>query len=280
MLNRKTLFICGLIIIMIIFKWTQPSITTLKYFPIDEEISFSKATTSLKLAEKKPLLIWQVESNHQTTPYLNHDVGLLYRNGQLKGVQSKWTQSQNGMIQSIELNPDQNSFYQAISYHYLELHQSASQIRSYYQMSAAQLFIINQSGQPLYSFETPNTRQEEQSAHSLESMTHEQLNEAWTAWIDFYDLNRKLYDEIPLIDLQYYQSEPLPGLTMTDTRRIIAQLWEGLYKNYVLPNSQEQLNHSSMMPLILLDKNLDHLIVLFTDQEQNEQQLIQKLNVK
>ncbi|WP_440895851.1 hypothetical protein ACS127_15070 [Amphibacillus sp. Q70] len=280
MLNRKTLLICILIIILILFKWVQPTVTTLKYFPIDEEVSFSKATTTLQLEEKQPLLIWQVESSHQTTPYLNHNVGLLYRNGQLKGIQSKWIQNKPGMIQSIELTPDQNSFYQAISYHYLELHPSTSQIRSYYQMSATQLFIMNQTDQPFYSFATPNTKQEEQWAHSLESETSEQLNEAWTAWINYYDLNRKLYDEIPLIDLQNYQSEPLPGLTMTDTRRIIAQLWEGLYKNYILPNSQDQSDYSSMMPLILLDKSLDHLIVLFTDEEQNEQQLIQKLNVK
>lgn len=281
--NKNTLYLCILIISVLIFKIYQPTMTTLKYFPIDEEVSFSEIATTLKLKDreaKHPYLIWQIDSSQQLSPYLKHDVGLLYQNGQLKGVQSKWTQEQKQMTQLTEFSPDKDSLYQAISYHYLEFHQTDQQIKSYYQMSTAQLFTFVRPDLSYDSFDLPKSKQEEQRAHTLETKIAEQLNVAWTTLIDHFEINRKLYNEIPLIDLQHYQNQPLPGLSMTDTRRVIAQLWEGLYKNYIIPNSQEVLMNDNVMPLILLDKNLDHLIVLFTDHKQNEQQLIQNLNVK
>lgn len=281
MFKQKVILLCFFIVLVLIYQLTQVSVTTLKYFPIDESATFDRTSTSLSIDQtlsNKPVLLWQLKSTHQPESFLAHDVGLLYQNGVLKGIQSSWSQNDNQLNQSISLSPKSNYLYQAISYHYLELHQSSNKINSNYQLSEAELYVLESNQSEPEFFQTPKTDQEHVSAQKIQQKINAFLTENWTRLIDDYDIDRQVYLEIPLSHLSDYKDKPLPGLTMTESKRVIAQLWEGLYQNYIIP-SKEQQSHGGIMPIILLDKNLDHLYVLFINGDGENQQLIQKLSL-
>lgn len=281
--RQRLIFLSIFLMIIVTVQLLQPSTEVLKYFPIDEDASFSQLSTSLNFQESidnQSQLIWKIESRHDQPAYLSQDVGLLYENGKLKGIQSKWRQDQKELKQSIDFKPKSDSLYQTISYHHLELHQESNPISSQHQMTEAQLYVFPKSNSSILSFNYPRTDNEKRSADHLDEEILKYLNQTWSELMDDYEIKRDLYYQIPLINLTNYQETPLANMSMTDTRRIIAQLWEGLYKNYILPNRQVELIEPSVIPLILLDKDLDHLIVLFTDHNGDNQQLFQQLNIK
>lgn len=273
------LFVSLLLIVVIIYQLNNLTITTLNYFPIDSEVSFSDVATTIKQKQsddQKPIICWQIQSTHEAVSYLDHDVGLLFRNGQLVSVQSKWSQQERQLFQETKLTAQPKSFYQAISYHYLELHQSEEQITSANQMSTAQLYVVNQNESA--SFETPKTMQEKSEAKKIMNRMNRSLENNWAEVIDYYSIDQERYDKIPLIELAQFKVLPLPGLTETDSTRVIAQLWEGLYKNYLLRMTEKQIS-GGYMPLIMIDKDHDHLLVLYTDHQGNHERLMQKLMI-
>lgn len=273
-----TLFASYLLIAIIIYQLNNLTITTLNYFPIDSEVSFS-ATTTIKQNQsndQKSIICWQIQSTYEGESYLDHDVGLLFKNGQLVSIQSKWSQAKHELFQETNVTALPLSIYQAISYHYLEIHQPSGQIMSDNQMSTAQLYIVNQNKSD--SFETPKTKQEKVLAEKMIATTNRRLKQSWAELIFYFSINEDRYDQIPLIDLAQFQVTPLPGLTESDSKRVIAQLWEGLYKNYLLRMTEQQLS-GGFMPLIMLDKSLDHLLVLYTDHQGNHERLMQKLMI-
>ena len=277
----RTFLISLFILVIMIIQLNQLTVTTLKYFPIDDTALFLTTSTILSIDVKEnnqPSLSWRIDSEHQTESFLAHDVGLLYQNGKLKGLQSKWSQKDSHLEQMISLVPEKNNYYQAISYHYLELHPSENKINSNYQLSTDQLFIVEDNRKQSDYFKIPESPLEKKLAEALEDSTQIYLQERWTDLINNYEIDRHQYIEIPLVNLDEYQDKPLPGLNINDSKRVIAQLWEGLYENYIIPNKQQK-NHGADMPLILLDKNKDHLFVLFNDGENVKQKLIQKLSV-
>lgn len=273
-----TLFASYLLIAIIIYQLNNLTITTLNYFPIDSDVSFS-ATTTIKQNQsndQKSIICWQIQSTYEGESYLVHDVGLLFQNGQLVSIQSKWSQAKHELFQETNVTALPLSIYQAISYHYLEIHQPSGQIMSANQMSTAQLYIVNQNKSD--SFETPKTKQEKVLAEKMIATTNRRLKQSWAELIFYFSINEDSYDQIPLIDLAQFQVTPLPGLTESDSKRVIAQLWEGLYKNYLLRMTEQQLS-GGFMPLIMLDKSLDHLLVLYTDHQGNHERLMQKLMI-
>lgn len=273
------LFVSLLLIVIIIYQLNNLTTTTLNYFPIDFEVSFSEVSTIIEQKQsndQKSNICWQIQSTHEAESYLDHDVGLLFQNGQLVSVQSKWSQAERQLFQETKLTAQPKSLYQAISYHYLELHQPAGQIMSANQMSTAQLYVVNQNEAD--SFETPKTMQEKIEAKKIMNRMNRSLENNWTELIDYYSIDRERYDQIPLIELAQFQVNPLPGLTESDSKRVIAQLWEGLYKNYLLRMTEQQIS-GGFMPIIMLDKNHDHLLVLYTDHQGNHEQLKQKLSI-
>jgi len=276
MRNFIVLFLSFILIIIMAYQLNYLTVTTLNYFPIDSEASFSDTATTLTINRsdnQQSILTWKILSSHDINSYLNQDVGLLFNNGQLVSVQSKWSQTTSLLTQKTNLIALPESLYQAISYHYLELHRPSSQIMSANQMSTAQLYVTNSD-----SFQTAETKQEKLTAEKLTSKTNKILEKNWSKLIDYYQIDPNLYYQIPLIELAQYQKMPLPGLTAVDSNRVIGQLWEGLYKNYLLRIREQQIS-GGFMPLILLAKNHDHLYVLFTDDQGNYEQLIQKLNI-
>lgn len=235
-----TLFASYLLIAIIIYQLNNLTITTLNYFPIDSEVSFSDVATTIEQkqrADHKSVICWQIQSTYEGESYLDHDVGLLFQNGQSVSIQSKWSQAKHELFQETNVTALPLSIYQAISYHYLEIHQPSGQIMSANQMSTAQLYIVNQNKSD--SFETPKTKQEKVLAEKMIATTNRRLKQSWAELIIYFSINEDRYDQIPLIDLVQFQVTPLPGLTESDSKRVIAQLWEGLYKNYLLRMTEQ-----------------------------------------
>ena len=66
-------------------------------------------------------------------------------------------------------------------------------------------------------------------------------------------------------------------MSQQETNVLIGRLWEGIYKNYVIPASESSENQlESYIPLILIDKQNTHLYVLF-ELNGGREQLIQRI---
>src|SRR5690625_2054269 len=72
-------------IVTLNLKQTSP---TIKFFPINENATFLYANTDLKVKDHS--LEWDSRSKSDQTYFLRQDVSLLYFNGKLKGIRSKW----------------------------------------------------------------------------------------------------------------------------------------------------------------------------------------------
>ena len=279
MKKYKVIILSLFLLIVIYYQLSQLTVATIKYFPLDTEAEFSDVSTTLNLIDQDnqiPKLQWKIQSQHQQDSYLDQNVGLLYENGRLIGIQSKWSQSNDPLSQMTELNAEPDSLYQAISYHYLELHQPSQSITSNYQMTTDQLYVIKQD--PLQFFHYPKSLKDQTIASNIDDKINQDLNKNWSDLINHYQIDQDSYYAIPFIDLYRFQDEPLPGLNLDDSKRVIAKIWEGLYKNYILPASQQR-TQNEIMPLILLAKDGDHLLILFYDHKGDPEQLMQKINM-
>ncbi|MEI3611707.1 hypothetical protein [Pseudogracilibacillus sp. SO30301A] len=253
------------------------SVTTMKYFPLDDNVFFDNAETNINFLKSTDEIEWSVESTSSDVAYLRQDVSLLYENGKFKGVLNKWRQNVDHLDLSKHFIQSNSSLLQAISFHHGEIHYPNDQISSIQKMTSNQLYFIRDSN-TIYSFHEPSNANERKWERDLNKMTHQQLDNHWTKLINQLDIAIKEYDSIPLTELAQYENKPLPGRTEAETKKIIGQLWEGLYKNYILLLKEEKNRQDEhYMPLILLAKNNDHLLVIFELNNKN-QKLIQQIS--
>lgn len=248
----------------------------MKYFPPDDNVFFDNVETNINLVKNTDEIEWSVESTSSDVAYLRQDVSLLYENGKFKGVLNKWRQNVDHLDLSKRFYQANSSLLKAISFHHGEIHDPNDQISSIQKMTSNQLYFINDSN-TIYSFHEPSNANEKKWERDLNKMTNQQLESHWNKLINQLDIAINDYDRIPLTELAQYENKPLPGRTEAETKKIIGQLWEGLYKNYILLlKEEENLQDKHYMPLILLAKNNDHLLVIFELNNKN-QKLIQKI---
>lgn len=275
-----TLLIIIVVSMFFFHQLLSPTNKTMKYFPIDQQATFEETKTALTLSQNgadQPLLIWETTSQTAEPVFLRHDASLLFQNGQLKGIQSKWIQDATDIKQTASIETHDNQYFQSISYHYSEIHTNSDQINSIHQLSNDHIYVINDPFDKAYAFKVPDSEQDNHWVSTLNHTTAQQLDFHWTHLINHFNIDRNAYYEIPLLDWTAYQHDPLPGLTLETTKRVTAQLWEGLYKHYILPFKVAQKIEESFVPLILLEKKGDHLLVLFQDVNGEKQQLIQRI---
>lgn len=239
-------FLMGLFICFgIIFSLKNNAQPAVKFFPIDEKESFQIAETNLDLnSEKGPRnsFTWTSNSKSEQALYLRQDISLLYENGKFKGVQSKWKEDTDAIQLEEKVPLHQGSIYQAISYHHGEKH-GKEEIKSLQHMSFDQL---------------------KPSGETIELQTKQNLIYHWNQLLDHFNIDLDSYLSVPLIDLHKYNNNNLPSLTQSQTDKVIGQLWEGLYKNYVIPVGKKSNNKQThYIPLVLFDKKATHLLVLF-----------------
>lgn len=260
-----------------LFQAKIHSIPTISYFPIDEETSFSKAQTNLKIsAEEKKRdysISWNVSSQSEKEMYLRQDVSLLFSNGKLLGALSKWRENESAIQLNETIQTQGTSYFQTISYHHGELHYPSGAIKSIQKMTYDELFVIENNSSDIHSFHKPRTNQDIDWEKALTDKMSQTLLYRWNRLLNHYQINKEDYLIVPLTALNRFNNEHLPSLSQAETNEIIGQLWEGLYKNYVVPITYEKEKVSSYVPLILFGK--DELLVLY-EINGKEKRLIQQ----
>ncbi|GAA0433974.1 MAG: hypothetical protein ACQEWU_12750 [Bacillota bacterium] len=256
---------CVIAVVYLIRLNSTPAIT---YFPIDNNTTFSKSETQLQLFSEKGKdnyeITWESDSITNMPIYLRQDVSLLYDNGRLKGAKTKWTQDTDTIQLREKLFHEDSSLFQSISFHHGEIHRSSNDIKSIHRMSSDYLYVIDSPTTALDSFKKPHNNYEKEWKDLLDRTTKQQLLYHWHQLFHYFHIDPDNYLSVPLTDLVHYNTKPLPSLTQAQTNKIIGQLWEGLYKNYVIPvvnTTNEELN--SYIPIILFDKEQKHLLVLY-----------------
>lgn len=262
----RTTFIVsfGLVIFMLFilffvsFTKTERTIT---YFPIDGTKEFSKASTILSFDDETKVLYWKTNSETEDNFYLRQDVSLLFINGRLKGILNAWRQRETTIEQEESLTVDAPSFVQSLTFHHGEWHENDT-ITSIQQMTKDEGYILDN-----YLIKKPTKKKE--IAHQINETIDEQLHLYWQQLIDFYNLDEQQYKLISFMQLDQFESYLGPDISAVTAARITGQLWEGLYKNYILEAISE--NSNDYMPVILLANDLSHLYVLFQLQGENKQ---------
>lgn len=189
---------------------------------------------------------------------------MLYDRGKLKGIRSKWLENTDLITFQEEIYGQENSLFQTISFHHGEIHYDDDDIKSVQIMSDDHLYVVKNSKSHTSNFKSPKLKWEVAEKEQLDLMIKKQLLSHWDMLIRHFNVNTDHYRIVPLNELVKYSDEQIPSLTKEQTEKIIGQLWEGLYKNYIIPITSTKLdNFNNYMPLVLFAKDNTHLIVLF-----------------
>lgn len=265
-----------------IFFQRMASIPTFIYFPQDEKTSFDSAATGIDYFTENNGRQYEIEWTSQSTSnrkiYLRQDASLLFDNGRLRGVMSKWEESTDTISLQKTLSGEDSNYFQAISYHHGEIHYPDDQIKSIRQMSYDELYVVDSPTTPLESFQSPKSKFAKEWKKLLDVTTKQQLLYHWNKLIHHFHIQNDAYDLVPLTSLDHYDQKSIDRMTQAQTHKIIGQLWEGLYKNYIIPASTGTNDlTSSYIPIILFAKDRTHLIVLY-ELDGKKEKLVQRFN--
>ncbi|WP_087971679.1 hypothetical protein [Oceanobacillus rekensis] len=254
---------------------------TISFFPLDTDSMMEHAETTLQLLSEDDTntyqMDWKIASLSDKAMYLRQDVSLLFDNGRLRGVQSKWVQNTNRIKMTEKVKSEDSRHFQSISFHHGENHYSEDDIRSVQLMSYNELYVIDSPTTPIASFKIPKNRYETDWKELLDRSSKQQLLFHWHELFHHFDLNAENYSTFPLVELYQYNDMVLPNMTQIETKNAIGRLWEGLYKNYIIPALDPPNDKlDSFMPLVLIDKKNTHLLVLF-ELNGKKEKLIQRL---
>lgn len=258
-----------MIIISILLLYYQlQTEMTITFFPISKDKHFTEAKTDLIVDDENERIIWQISSTTDESTYLRQDVGLLFENGMLKGVQSKWLENEKRLYQEKQLPlPHNNRLYEAISYHHAEIHEENEQIFSIHDITSSEQAII-----------TKNNKMNDEKNRAIKKLTEQittERNRYYEQLIRREKINVANYTLFPLINMEALKQWSLARMSPDKVDRMIGQLWEGLYKNYIISALQE--NGQGYMPIILIANDLSHLIVLY-ELNGTSEKLIQHIN--
>ncbi len=260
----------------ILFMNEKPVI---KYFPTDDAASFLSHSTNLYLSDKMMKddykLKWEVNSNLNKQAYLRQDVSLLFVDGNLKGITGSWKENEKKIALDVELQQAGTSVFEAISVHHAETHYPKDQIRSIQKMSTDKLYVVDSPHVKILDFKDSKTKEEKEWEETINNTVHQQLQFEWRKWLTEKEINLDEYLLVPLTDLYVFEKKALPGLSQEETSIIISQLWEGLYKSFIIPFSEKKISNEIKVPIILFDKENNHLIVLFENEKKKVEHLYQ-----
>jgi hypothetical protein len=243
---------------------------TITFFPLNEAVKYKSASTSLNLEKDKEnnkhIVDWKVQSTLEQEAYLRQDMGLLFVNGLLKGKLAKWDQETAALEQQDYVSSGESAKYDAITFHYSELHGDGDRITSVQRMSDDLLYVIDSPFSPLQSFSVAKSNQEKEWKKVLDQSVRNRLNKSLQTSEKNYGFRAGDYIVVPLDTIRQYEDQPLRGFTQKETANIIGKLWEGLYKNYYLGIKKSDGTVvdpiDSTMPLILVSKDKSHLLVV------------------
>ncbi|WP_079479665.1 hypothetical protein [Halobacillus salinus] len=284
-MNRILMYglVCSLLIFVVFLYFLQETkeMDVIQYFPIDSNSKFTSYGTSLSFAEQSDAdeyeVTWKMSSKSDQTQYLRQDVSLLYVNGRLKGIMNKWEENAQEIEKEAKIHGEDSQKYESVTFHHGEIHEDDLPIKSVQAASTDALYVIDSPHSTRSFFHKPKTAEEKEWKERLDHSIQQQVQVQWKKLLDYYQVPKGQYTAVPLTELAKYNDRPLPGVPEGESERIYGQLWEGLYKNYILGITDTHSNHpiQSYIPIILFDKNGKHLMVLFEDDTGKKHQLIQ-----
>ncbi|WP_045517621.1 hypothetical protein [Neobacillus niacini] len=265
---KKIYLVLGVSIFLIlafgIYQYTTPKAQeSITYFPIDPKVTFKSLQTKLTLMDKPAnTILWKEHSTLDRKAYLRQDAALLYANGRLLDELWNWKQNTAVLEQEKRITIDKSALLQAITFHYAELHENEDQIFSSQSMSSDQFYFVK----PSHSFKSAKTEDENKWKKQLDEHTQRMLQLSWNKGLRHFSINLKNYQAYPLSQFNELAKDVLPGFTKSETARIVGNLWEGLYKNYILgikkADGTSANPKGSTLPLILIATDKTHLLVL------------------
>ncbi|RAK22387.1 hypothetical protein B0I26_102381 [Anoxybacillus vitaminiphilus] len=267
------------------FSKEPPARESMIFFPLDPNVTFTKAHTRLVLEPKKKnneyVLRWHTTSSLDRKVYLRQDISLIFADGRLLGTLSKWKENSQTLLQEKTVTEKNSRLFQAISFHYGEIH-DGEDIRSSQKMSGDYLYVIDSAYSPLMSFRQAKTTEQKKWENVLKQTTRQFLDYKTKQLANHFSIREKNYYYLYLPELMVYNEQPFPDLSMEKTQKIIGSLWEGLYKNYFLgikkKNGTIVSPIGSTMPVIFISKDYTYLIVLFETRDGEQIQLIQQIS--
>jgi hypothetical protein len=256
------------------------------FFPLSDQVFFTETYTTLSLIGKKNseeyAIEWDVHSSTSEEIYLRQDISMLFADGILRDTLSEWEDNSQKLAQYVKVTGKDSSHYQAISFHYGEIHINEEAIHSVQKMSDDHLYVIHSSFSPLTSFRTPETREENEWKEILDHIQNQHLHYRWNSLMKHFQIDESQYYPIPFTELSSYNEKALNGLTFEQTQIVIGKLWEGLYKNYFLGLKQKDGSIEdpigSSVPLILVAKDHSHLLVLIEGKSGYPYKLYQRIS--
>jgi hypothetical protein len=271
---RLSVSLIILISIFYIFQQKQIAKESITYFPIDPTVTFPKANTTLTFSKKRfdeYSILWQSNSSINKRAYLRQDMSLLYANGKLISTMGEWKQHTLELSEEKTVVERESNFFQAITFHYAEIHDTSERIFSSQKISADYLYVINSKFEntPL-SFHNPNNLVEKDWATMMDKEALDFVNYSFRQGLKKFHISAEQYDtKLLLTDLPKYNDTPLPSFSKEQSAKIIGQLTEGLYKNYFLGIIKEDGTIvdpiGSSIPVLLI--NDDHLLIVFTTED-------------
>jgi hypothetical protein len=256
---KKIYLVFGILILIIlafgIYQYTNPKAQeSITYFPIDPNVTFKTAQTALTLMNQANTILWKEHSTLDRKAYLRQDAALLYANGRLLETLWNWEQNTAALQQERRIKLDKSKLLQAITFHHAELHEIEDQIFSAQEMSSDQIYFITDAADEV------NIKKQ------LDQQTERMLQLSWNKGLRHFAINLKNYHALPLSQFNELAKDVLPGFTKSETGAIVGNLWEGLYKNYILgikkADGTSENPKGSTLPLILIAKDKTHLLVL------------------
>ncbi|RSD27439.1 hypothetical protein [Mesobacillus subterraneus] len=270
--------------LLIQLQVVMPSEETITFFPLNDAVQYKSASTTLTLEKNKHNNLhsvdWKASSILDREAYLRQDMGLLYVNGILKGKVGKWEQDTADLAQEEVISTRESARYDAITFHYSELHGNGDKITSAQRMSDDLLYVIDSRFSPLQSFRVAKSNLERDWKQVLDKATGNRIAKSLSKAEKNYGINAANYIAIRLSEVRKYEDQPLPGFSQQETDNILGRLWEGLYKNYYLgikkSNGTVTDPLDSTIPLILIAKDKSHLLVV-TETKDGESIVLKQL---
>lgn len=278
MMSKQLLRIASIasFISVILFLTTNETRTTVKYFPFHDHIFFEIAETNLSINQDQTTIVWESISTTSEPTYLRQDIALLYENGLFKAIQKKWEQQIDTIFLNENVNPSEKALLQAISYHHGEIHELDT-ITSVQQLSSASQYYIKEND-VITSFVRANTGKEKVWRNKLNTLTNKRLFRHWQHLIDKLEIPADQYDTYSFIDFFQFGQTVFPDKTTEQYEKIVGQLWEGLYKSYVLLIDElDAPSQTHLMPFIMVHKDTTHLLVIY-ELDGKEHRLIQQIS--
>ena len=263
------ILIFSTIMISFYLFYSKQSKEAIIFFPIDPTHYFEYATTHLvpiQSDQNTYSIEWKIDSTLNEPAYLRQDISLLYKNGQLHAVLNKWKQHTQTISQKKKLENHENARYDAISFHYAELHRNEQIYTSVQQMSKARLYTLTTPSFEV--FERPVSELQRQWKNSLDTSTNAKTESALDKALVSFQLNKEQYQSLSLTDLPTKANQTFQIFPKKKREELIGKLWEGLYKNYFLGVRKEDGTlvspEGSSIPQILIANNHREMLILFT----------------